>query len=110
VAGLKIHIDIPDRYIKRNIYIFAGLEPVARLRKGKWEVKVSDCSRCGKCCEMIDAENHVFGTENGCKYLVRTPGQQMCGLHIFRPYGCAIADGNLNMGIKECTLKWQVTD
>ena len=104
---MKIRIEIDDKYIKRNLYVFAGLEPVARRRKAGWEVKVADCSRCGKCCEAI-RQDHPLGTKTGCRHLQRSPGEQMCGLNIFRPYGCAIADGNTSMGVETCTVRWQV--
>ena len=101
---MKIEIEINDKYIKRNLYVFAGLEPVARKRKDGWEIKVSDCSRCGKCCEAI-RENHPLGTPTGCMHLVKSPGEQLCGLGIFRPYGCAIAEMDC---IEECTVRWEI--
>jgi hypothetical protein len=30
----RINFKIPEKYKKRNIYIFAGLEPIARFRRG----------------------------------------------------------------------------
>lgn len=90
---------------QRNIYIFAGLEPVFRKVRNGWEIKVSECSRCGECCKAID-ERHILGTENGCRYLDYSMNQWLCGLNIFRPHGCAIADGS-NMNIKSCTVKWK---
>lgn len=108
---MVITIDIPDRYAKRNLYVFAGLEPVLRSRvksgvRGPWEVKVSDCCRCGKCCEAIRAD-HVLGTDNGCRYLRRSPGEQLCGLGVFRPFGCAIAELDV---IPTCTVKWEAIE
>ena len=92
------------KYKKRNFYIFAGLEPIVRNRFGKgWEIKVSDCSRCGTCCRSI-REDHPLGTEDGCKYIEMSGNEHMCGLTIFRPYGCAIAEID---SIKECTVKWE---
>jgi hypothetical protein len=49
---MKIEVDIPDRYAKANLYVFAGLQPVARsrMRKGKrgpWEIKTAECSPPG---------------------------------------------------------------
>ena len=100
---MKIEIEIDDRYVKRNLYVFAGLEPVARRRNGVWEVKTEICSRCGQCCLAID-EHHPLGTPDGCKHLLRRPaGEQMCGLTIFRPFGCAIADGT----VEGCTVRWE---
>jgi hypothetical protein len=93
------------KYKKRNFHIFAGLEPIVRRNAalGKWEIKVSDCSRCGTCCKLI-RENHPLGTENGCKHISMSGNEQLCGLGIFRPYGCAIAEID---SIKECTVKWE---
>jgi hypothetical protein len=102
---MDIQLTIPDDYAKRNVYVFAGMDPVARKQRGKeWEIKTKQCSRCGKCCLAID-ERHPLGSPNGCVHLRRSPGEQMCGLGIFRPHGCAIADGD-RMNIGTCTVKW----
>jgi hypothetical protein len=103
---MQLTVNIPDRCAKRNLYVFAGLEPVARNRvykgkRGPWEVKTADCSRCGKCCLAI-REDHPLGTPDGCRYIERGPGEQLCGLGIFRPYGCAIADQTVD----GCSVKW----
>lgn len=105
---MKIEIEIPDDYIKRNLYIFAGLEPVARKRGDYWEVKINKCNRCGECCKKItDSNGHPFAGPDGCIHLQQTaPDEHMCGLHIFRPHGCGIADG-CQIGVEECTVKWQ---
>lgn len=104
---MKIELDIPDDYEGRNLYVFAGLDIVARNRQGKgWEIKVGNCSRCGLCCQSID-ERHPLGTPDGCQHLRRSPGEQLCNLGIFRPHGCAIADGGEAMGIEGCTVKWR---
>ena len=100
---MKIAIDIPDRYIKRNLYVFAGLEPVLRRRQNGWEIKTADCSRCGKCCMAI-REDHPLGTPNGCRHIQKSGNEYLCGLGIFRPYGCAIAEMK---AIKECTVRWE---
>lgn len=99
---MKIEIEISDKYSERNLYVFAGLEPVARRRQNGWEVKVSSCSRCGKCCRAI-REDHPLGTSEGCRHIEKSGNEWMCGLTIFRPYGCAIAE---MQSIKECTVKW----
>jgi len=103
---MRIAVDVPDCYVKRNIWVFAGMEPVARRRAGgEWEVKVEQCSRCGQCCEAI-REDHPLGTPDGCRFLKRSPGEQMCGLTIFRPHGCAIADGH-QIGVETCAVRWE---
>ena len=104
---MKIELEIPDRYKDRHFYLFAGMEPVMRCFQNNryWEVKTSDCSHCGRCCEMI-RENHPLGTKNGCKYLDREHGpEQLCGLGIFRPFGCAIAEM-----LEDCSVKWERVD
>ena len=102
---MEIKLNIPERFEKRNLYLFAGLEPVLRYRQqnGYWEVKVADCSRCGKCCRAI-REDHPLGTENGCRHLQESGNEWLCGLTIFRPYGCAIAEME---AIEDCTVKWK---
>lgn len=98
--------DLPERYERSNIYLFAGLVPIARRLVGKeWEVKVKDCSRCGKCCERMTNEDHPIGGPDGCRFLRRSPGEQMCGLEIYRPHGCAIANGE-RVGVDDCSVEW----
>lgn len=103
---MKIEVEIPDEYSKRNLYVFAGVEVVAKNQQGKgWEVKTRKCSRCGECCLRID-ERHPLGLANGCAHLLRDPSEQLCGLGIFRPHGCAIADGE-QMRVETCTVRWE---
>jgi len=106
---MKIEIEIDDKYIDRNIWVFAGVEPVARryFHKKYWETKIQNCSQCGECCKMIK-ENHPFGTPDGCKYLVISGTQNLCGLGhpqmgLWRPHGCSIA----NSVVLGCTVKWE---
>jgi hypothetical protein len=108
---MKIEVDIPDRYAKANLYVFAGLQPVARsrMRKGKrgpWEIKTAECSRCGECCLAIK-EDHPLGTPDGCAHLERGPGEQLCGLGILRPHGCAVGE---NLSIESCAVRWEAVD
>jgi hypothetical protein len=93
------------KYKKRNFHLFAGLEPIIRREalKGFWEIKVNDCSRCGVCCRSI-REDHPLGTENGCKHIKMSGNEHLCGLGIFRPYGCSIAEIK---ALEECTVKWE---
>ena len=105
---MKIEIDIDDKYESRNIWIFAGVEPVARryLHKGYWEKKIESCSRCGKCCEKIK-EDHPLGTKDGCRYLLHSGKEKLCGLGfpqvgLWRPHGCSIADRT----VPECSIRW----
>ena len=107
---MKIEIEIDDKYSERNLYVFAGIDPVIRKRRDKdyWEVKVAECSRCGKCCKLI-GEDHPLGGVNGCKYLVDRGSVFMCGLGfpsigLWRPHGCSIADPTW---VDSCTVKWE---
>ena len=106
---MKIEIEIDDKYSERNLYVFAGVEPVARNKNHKgWEVKVAGCSRCGKCCIEI-GENHPFGGKNGCRYLYDSGSEKLCGLGypnlgMWRPHGCSIADPTL---VEGCTVRWE---
>lgn len=103
---MKIDIEIDDKYNVRNLYIFGGMEPIARKRRNNafWEIKISDCSKCGKCCKIMTNEDHPFGSKEGCIYLRDNIGEYLCGLGIFRPYCCAISEMKQ---IEECTVKWQ---
>lgn len=106
---MKIEIEVDDRYSERNLWVFAGLEPVARRRAGgEWEVKVQPCSRCGECCAAI-REDHPLGTEDGCRHLHQSRTDIVCGLGIFRPHGCAIADGS-QVGVETCSVKWETVE
>lgn len=98
-------VEIDDKYLIHNIYIFAGSSPVMRRyrKTGIWERKVGECNRCGKCCKAI-REDHPLGSKEGCRYLSDQGSEMLCGLEIFRPFGCAIADPE---GIETCTVKWE---
>ena len=95
---------LTSRWKERNLYLFAGLEPVMRYRHktGIWEIKTEDCSRCGKCCKLI-TKKHVFATENGCKHLTMSGNEYLCGLGIFRPHGCSIAE----IDTVNCSVVWE---
>ena len=106
---MEVNIKIDDKYNERNLYLFAGVEPVARNKNQQgWEVKVAGCSRCGQCCKSIN-EKHPLGTEDGCRYLYDSGSEQLCGLGypqlgLWRPHGCSIADPTW---IEDCTVRWQ---
>jgi hypothetical protein len=108
---LKIEIEIPDRYKDRNLWIFAGIEPVAyRAYKKGWKIKISDCSICGKCCMKLDNDRFPFQVLNGvCEHLEKRPGKDeryLCRLNIFRPFGCGIGTKT----IPGCTIKFEDAD
>ena len=106
---MKIEIEVDDKYEGRNLYIFAGVEPVAKklVRDGYWQVKIKECIRCGKCCERIKEDHALKGTKDGCKYLLYSGKESLCGLGypqvgLWRPHGCSIADNT----IPECSVEW----
>ena len=101
---MKVEIDINDKYAIRDIWVFAGMEPVARKYKhnGYWEIKVSECSRCGECCKQI-RESHPLGTENGCKHLLDQGSEYLCEMAYYRPFGCAVGE----LPLDSCTVKWE---
>jgi len=103
---MKIELEIPDQYAKTNLYVFAGMTPIARKRGDKWEIKTAECSRCGDCCLLMSPQNHPFGTDHGCRYLKidKYGGQNICSLGIFRPYCCAISDQMADT--PNCTVRW----
>jgi hypothetical protein len=102
---LKIEIEIPDEYEERDIFIFAGIDIVARRFKRieKWEIKTIQCSRCGKCCKTMTGRSFPFSTPDGCKYLIKSGNEFLCGLSYYRPNGCAVAELET---IKDCTVEW----
>jgi hypothetical protein len=105
---MKIEIEIPDKYAERNIYVFAGIEVVAKKEIGKyWEVKVESCSMCGKCC-MDLPPNHPLGlTDDGhCVHLTKEKeGVYICGMRLHRPLGCCITDPTWR---EDCSIKHEV--
>lgn len=102
---MKIEIEIPDKYAERHIFIFAGMEPVAKLLFGDpcWKIKTSNCSMCGKCCSNLK-EGHPFKVINGiCEHLKESGGEIGCGLLSARPFSCSVGE----VGSKDCTVTWQ---
>ena len=103
----RIEIEIPEWAKDNNIYIMAGMNLLAyRYRGGPLMVKTDLCSMCGKCCMELD-NRHPFVTETGgCKYLTKEVGDNdrwLCGLHGFRPHGCAVTTPERN----DCTVKFE---
>ena len=107
---MKIEVEIPDKYKDRNVWIFAGIEPVAfkLFDNQKWKVKTGDCSTCGKCCQNLDNDKWPFKIIDGvCEHLERRPGKKktyLCRLNINRPFGCCIGLKK----IPECTVEFEV--
>ena len=102
-----------EGYEQRNLYLFAGNEPVIRKNKIKdyWEIKTGKCHRCGKCCEQVKWGSRSFVKEDGsvgCKFLFDDGSEKLCGIGFpdvgyWRPHGCCIAD----LGLEGCTVKWE---
>ena len=96
---MKIEIEIPD-FIppQRIIYIFAGIEKIGWIEPHtrKVFVKVSRCSRCGRCCVRIkcpDLEKEVGNS-----------GLYRCGKAEARSFLCCISEPK---NIPECTSKYE---
>lgn len=90
---------------KRIIHILAGIEQIAYLdpHDGKFYVKTSRCSRCGKCCIRMN-----------CEYLEKEPGKgskyrcnKVIGHGLMRPYLCCVSEPD---NIPECTSKYEVVN
>ena len=89
-----ITLEIPDSLIEegRMMHVMAGRERMAfKPWLGKWRVKVSRCSKCGKCCEKA-----------GCLYL---EANKECGMKanelLFR---CCV---NEPSRIESCTSRYR---
>jgi hypothetical protein len=106
---VEVTIKIPEKYKRRNLWVFAGMDPVARYLqdKGYWEVKTDICVRCGKCCRAIGIghpmHKYIGVTPDGCRALVRSGNEYLCDLGVFRPYRCAVGQ-NDTVG---CNVKWE---
>lgn len=90
---MKLEIEIPDKYIGKNIRVFAGIEEVAHklINEDNWQIKIQSCSRCGKCC-------------GDCEFLVKDGGHQFrCDKGFKIPFECVSSDGF----IPECTIIWR---
>ena len=101
---MKVTLDLPDWIDERNLYIFAGIEPVARrlVSVRQWEVKVKRCSSCGKCCENLGKS--PFGDVGRCQMLKTVGKGGECIMGVHRPHGCSVSQP---YDIKECAIKWQ---
>ena len=92
---MRVELDLPDWVEGRSIHILAGIEEVAHKLSGEsWQIKISRCSRCGKCC-------------GNCKYLRYDANEFRCSLGVKMPYECCVSDGVLE---NSCTVKWQSLD
>ena len=109
---MKIELEIPDDIVEdfkeRSLYLFAGMEMVAKKYRGdkEWSIKTKRCSQCGKCCQYLKKE-HIFPVVDGrCVYLTQPEGYgglYFCGLGVNRPFNCAISDTNAEY----CSVKYE---
>jgi len=105
---ILVEISIPEGFEKRNIWVFAGMDPIQRFlqHKGFWEVKTDACVRCGKCCEAIGRDHPIekfIGVgQNGCLALERQGREKLCGLGVFRPMRCSVGQNDF----VKCKVKW----
>ena len=91
---MKIELGLPDWADERGIYIFAGIEEVAKRTPdtgNKWVVKKNRCTQCGECCKRLN-----------CEHLVAGAGGYECDLRQDRPFNCCIGDGG-----KGCAITWK---
>lgn len=105
---MKIELELPDWVRERTIYVMAGVELAAYRVPGRtWQVKISRCNMCGKCCMKL-GERHPFPVIDGsCVYLSKRPGKNPmyeCGLRMHRPFGCCVG---IAQDMSECTEKYK---
>lgn len=102
---MKVEIDLPNWVEKRTIYIFAGIEVIAKkLHEQPWQIKTERCSYCGKCCMNVP-DNWSMGKnkETGhCAHLIFRANQWLCGLKANCPFSCCTEDGG-----DDCSIKWE---
>lgn len=102
---MKIKLELPDCIEKRDIYIFAGVEVIAKKIYGQpWQVKVKRCSYCGKCCMNVpDGWSTGKNKKTGhCAHLIFCANQWLCNLKSYRPFSCCVGDGE-----DDCSIKWK---
>ena len=93
---MKIEIVIPDFVPpERIIYIMAGVEKIGYIapHTRKVFVKVSRCSRCGKCCEKLE-----------CEHLEKDGNLWRCNEIGIRPFICCVSEPKR---IPECTSRYE---
>lgn len=113
-------LDVPefphfDEDEHRVINIMSGIEHRARKYPDKnWEIKVSQCNACGKCCHNV-ADNWMFGKDpdtGHCSHLKYSEGHDngttclgwLCDYGGARPLSCSVGD---DAGKDYCSVKWE---
>ena len=101
---MKIILELPNWIKKRNIYILAGIEEVARKLTGQsWEIKKNRCSKCGECCQNVPPEWPHGEKDGNCKHLRYEGNEYLCGLGANRPFKCCVGDGDESY----CNIRWE---
>ncbi len=109
-----VEIELPDfpEDEHRCIRVMSGIEERAKKYPGKpWEVKTSQCNRCGKCCMSV-ADNWPWGKdpETGwCSHLVWNEGWKgyLCDFGAARPTSCSTGD---DAGKDYCSVEWRIME
>lgn len=101
---MRINLKLPKWVEERHIRIFAGIEEVAKKLKGKrWQIKVSRCNMCGRCCMDVPDNWRHGKAENGwCKNLIYYANEYRCGVD--RPFFCCAGD---HSDEEYCSIKWK---
>lgn len=102
---MRIILELPDWANERHIRIFAGIEEIAKkLYRKPWQIKVSRCNMCGKCCMNVpdnwrQGKDHKTGW---CKNLIYYANEYRC--NVDRPFFCCAGD---HTGEDYCSIKWE---
>ena len=96
---MLIEIEIPD-FIppERIIFIMAGIEKIGYIEPHtrKVFVKVSQCSRCGRCCQKLNCPDLAEEVGNTTS--------MKCDRADMRPFLCCVSEPN---DIPECTSRYE---
>jgi len=104
---VKITFEIPDWAVPliedgRDVYLYAGIEPIARKLPGQpVETKINQCALCGKCCGTCPdlEERQGYKQPNG-------EWAMMCKWNEARPHSCSKGNGTKG----ECSIVWDTAN
>lgn len=103
---MKISKLIPNWTLnnKTNLYIFSGIEQIAKCENGVWYIKIERCDKQGHCCKNV-SENWAHGRGEGgnCLHLKQDANEMLCDLGVKRPFSCCKGEGNESI----CNIKWE---